>query len=200
MSRHIQRLRVTREDREELIQALLLADPEVRSVIQAAIDLDVPSWAVGGGVVRNVVWDFIFQSQGHTHHNDIDLVYYDTDLSESTELQFEESIHQRCGNTRAQVRNQARVHLWYERKFGHKIDRVTDIEDAVARFPETCTSVAITGPSIAALQVLAPCGLDDLFDGVLRRNPRQVTTGYFQERLAAKRVDERWPGLRVVRE
>lgn len=182
------------------MRTLLLADPDVHTTIQAAIDLEVPSWAVGGGVVRNVIWDFIFQSQARTSHNDIDLVYFDTDLSEPKEVQLEQSIHKRCGNTRAQVRNQARVHLWYEPTFGHQIDQVTDIEDAVARFPETCTSVAITGTSIDALQVLAPCGLDDLFDGVLRRNPRQVTAAHFQDRLAAKRVDERWPGISVVRE
>lgn len=176
-----------------------MADAEVRSVVQAAIDLDVPSWAVGGGVVRNVVWDFIFQSRDRTPHNDIDVVYFDTDLSESKELQVEKSIHERCGDTRAQVRNQARVHLWYERRFGHRIDPVTDIEDAVARFPETCTSVAITGTSIDALEVLAPRGLDDLFAGVLRRNPRQVTAEYFEERLAAKRIDERWPRAAIVR-
>lgn len=179
---------------------MLLADPEVRTVIHAAIDLGVPSWAVGGGVVRNVVWDFIFQKQDRSSHNDIDLVYFDTDLSESTEIQLEESVQKRCGNARVQVRNQARVHLWYEQRFGNRIDQVTDIEDAVGRFPETCTSVAITGTSIDALQILAPCGLDDLFGGVLRRNPRQVTVDYFEERLTAKRVDERWPGISVARE
>ncbi|MFJ9392825.1 nucleotidyltransferase family protein [Nocardioides sp. NPDC101246] len=200
MSRHSQRLHVPRADREERLRALLLADAEVRSVVQAAVDLDVPSWAVGGGVVRNVVWDFIFESRGRTAHNDIDLVYFDIDLTESKELQIEKSIHERCGNASAEVRNQARVHLWYERRFGHRIDPVTDIEDAVARFPETCTSVAITGTSIDALDLLAPCGLDDLFEGVLRRNPQQVTAEYFEERLTAKRIDERWPGVTVVRE
>lgn len=198
MNRNTQRIRIPPAEREATLRTLLLADPDVRTTIQAAIVVNLPSWAIGGGVVRDVVWDFIFQSQGRTSHNDIDLVYFDTDLSESKEIQCEEAVQRRCGDARVQVRNQARVHLWYERKFGHRIDQVADIEDAVSRFPETCTSVAITGTSIDALHVLAPCGLDDLFDGVLRRNPRQVTIDYFQERLAAKQLDERWPGISVV--
>lgn len=138
-------VRIPSTERETTLKALLLADGEVRAAVEAVIDLEIPNWAVGGGVVRDVVWDFIFRNPGRTDHNDI-----------------------------------------------------ADIEDAVSRFPETCTSVAIAGASIDTLRVLAPCGLDDLFDGVVRRNPRQVTVEYFRQRLHSKRIAARWPGISVV--
>ena len=35
---------------------------------------------------------------------------------------------------------------------------------------------------------------------VLRRNPKRVTPAIFERRLAEKRIAERWPGVKVVRE
>jgi hypothetical protein len=46
--------------------------------------------------------------------------------------------------------------------------------------------------------VFAPCGLEDLFGLVVRRNPRRVTVERYLARLAEKRPAERWPGVTVV--
>jgi uncharacterized protein len=45
---------------------------------------------------------------------------------------------------------------------------------------------------------VAPCGLDDLFGLVCRRNPRRVGVEHYQRRLRDKRVAEHWPRVRVV--
>ncbi|MBO0709535.1 MAG: nucleotidyltransferase family protein, partial [Candidatus Dormibacteraeota bacterium] len=72
------------------------------------------------------------------------------------------------------------------------------IEDAVGRWPETATSVAVRLDDRDGLEVLAPCGLADLLGGVWRRNPAQVSVDRSRLRLAAQRVPERWPWVRVV--
>jgi hypothetical protein len=46
--------------------------------------------------------------------------------------------------------------------------------------------------------VLAPFGLADLFDGLVRPNPRCPDPLAWRERLARKRWLARWPQLRVV--
>ena len=48
------------------------------------------------------------------------------------------------------------------------------------------------------LEVVAPCGLDDLFGLVCRRNPRRVGVQHYQRRLRDKRVAERWPRVGIV--
>jgi hypothetical protein len=48
------------------------------------------------------------------------------------------------------------------------------------------------------LTVIAPLGLSDLLGLVLRRNPRQVTREYFEQRRARKDVARRWPRVLVV--
>jgi hypothetical protein len=45
--------------------------------------------------------------------------------------------------------------------------------------------------------VIAPLGLEDLFGLRLRRNPRRVTPEIFNQRLASKRISERWPGVTI---
>ena len=68
----------------------------------------------------------------------------------------------------------------------------------MATWPETATAVAVRLLPDDRLQVVAPCGLDDLFGLVCRRNPRRVGVQHYQRRLRDKRVAERWPRVRVV--
>jgi hypothetical protein len=61
-------------------------------------------------------------------------------------------------------------------------------------------SPARTGRHDDELEVLAPCGLHDLLEGVCRRNPRRVTVEEYRRRLERKRVGERWPRVLVLRD
>lgn len=81
---------------------------------------------------------------------------------------------------------------------GFRVEPLTSLTDAVATWPERCTSVAVSLSATDALSVIAPSGLDDLFGLVLRRNPRRVTVEIFRRRLSAKRIRERWPEVTVI--
>jgi hypothetical protein len=48
------------------------------------------------------------------------------------------------------------------------------------------------------LEVVAPCGLADLLEGVCRRNPRRDTVAEYRRRLVRKRVAERLPKVVVI--
>jgi len=82
-------------------------------------------------------------------------------------------------------------------------ERDTEVEVALHRrlptvpweatWPETATSVAVRLDANNDLQVTAPCGLDDLLNGVCRRNPRRVSVDEYHRRLEAKQVLTRWP-------
>ena len=62
------------------------------------------------------------------------------------------------------------------------------------------TAVAVRLLPDDRLQVVAPCGLDDLFGLVCRRNPRRVSVAHYHRRLRDKRVTERWPRVEIVLE
>jgi uncharacterized protein len=68
--------------------------------------------------------------------------------------------------------------------------------DGVATWPETATAVAVRLLPDDRLEVVAPCGLDDLFNLVCRRNSRRVTADHYRRRVQDKRIAERCPGSR----
>jgi hypothetical protein len=64
--------------------------------------------------------------------------------------------------------------------------------------PEAATSVAVRLDADGCVRVVAPLGLDDLFDCIVRRNPSRASVSMFKARVEAKRYSELWPRVRVV--
>ena len=160
--------------------------------LQAARECCPREWAIGAGALRNLVWDRL---TGRCNPPvDVDVAYF----GGAGESEVEGCLRNRLPSVRWQAKDQALVHTWYERGFGYSVEPLTSLADAIATWPETCTSVAVRLRSDGGLDVFAPCGLEDLFGLVLRRNPRRVTVDRFRRRLADKRINERWPAVTVV--
>src|ERR1700730_5813084 len=72
-------------------------------------------------------------------------------------------------------------------------------EDAVRRWPETATAIAVRW-SRSELEILAPFGLSDLFSMIVRPTPSFVGDKFpfFIERVRNKRWLERWPMLSLA--
>lgn len=60
------------------------------------------------------------------------------------------------------------------------------------------TSVGLTLRPDGTIQVIAPHGLQDLFDIAVRRNPTRVSVATYRQRTASKRWAERWPQVRIT--
>jgi uncharacterized protein len=164
------------------------------AVLEAVRDCDPPDWWVGGGVLRDLVWDELHDGFDPARVKDVDFAFYDpSDLRRAREAELESALAARLPGVTWDAKNQAAVHLWYRRKFGVSVPRLVSAADGVATWPETATAVAVRLGADAALEVLAPCGLGDLLDGVCRRNPRRVTVEEYRRRLLRKRVAQRWP-------
>ncbi|MDG4795116.1 nucleotidyltransferase family protein [Micromonospora sp. WMMD1082] len=98
-----------------------------------------------------------------------------------------------------EARNQAAVHTWYPQRFGGPpVPAFRSIAEAVATWPEYATAVAIRLDPDQHIAVCAPHGLDDLLDGVWRRNPARVSEQISQQRLARHHPAQRWPGIRII--
>jgi hypothetical protein len=94
-----------------------------------------------------------------------------------------------------EVRNQARVHLWFEGRFGEPYAPLPDSATALTRFVSPLFAVAVRLEADDRLTVLAPFGLDDLFAMRLRPNPRRPTNGF--ARTAASTAG-RWPEIEIL--
>jgi hypothetical protein len=90
------------------------------------------------------------------------------------------------------VKNEARVHLWYKDRFGYPIEPYSSSADAIATFPTTATSVGIRRV-FGQFECCAPFGFDDLFGLVVRPNKRQITRAIYEAKIARWRSI--WPDL-----
>jgi hypothetical protein len=159
--------------------------------------LQLPNWYLGAGCVTQTVWNLHCGNPVHEGIRDYDLVYFDADLSEGAEQRVREQASALLADLGVvlDVKNQARVHIWYHERFGYDIRPYTSIHDAIGTWPTTAGAVAVR-PESDTLAIYAPFGLDDLFDLVVRANRVQITRSIYQEK--ARRWLSYWPSLRVL--
>ena len=189
------------ESCETRLKELIEAHEWFLSVLRAVRACDPPDWLVGGGVLRNLVWDALHGYEHQTALRDVDVAYFDSnDLRPERDVEIDRGLYLQNPHVPWQAKNQAAVHLWYERVFGFPVEPLASSANGVGTWPETATSVAVRLLANDDLLVVAPCGLADLFDMICRRNPRRVTPEMFRKRLLNKQIEETWPKVRVIRE
>jgi hypothetical protein len=180
------------------LEALVRSSDWLMGVLRAARDVDPPDWLVGGGVLRDLVWDRL-HGRAPRLPRDVDLAFFDpARLDAGRDADVERALAERLDGVPWDAKNQAAVHRWYGRVFGGQVEPLASAADGVGTWPETATAVAVRLLDGDELQVVAPCGLDDLFALVCRRNPRRVSVEHFRRRVRDKRVAERWPRVTIV--
>jgi len=181
--------------------AMVRSSMMLMRALEVARAVDPPDWLIGSGVIRNLVWDRLHGFDRPTAPKDVDLVFFDSAaLGEERERQVHDALAVKAPEIPWDAKNQAAVHLWYPDVFGIAVEPLTSSADAVATWPETATAVAVRLLPDDSLRVVAPCGLDDLFGLVWRRNPRRVTVEEYRRRAHGKRIAERWPMVEIVDE
>jgi hypothetical protein len=179
----------------------VLANPNIRSILQRLTGSDLPSWYLSGGCLFQTVWN-VEHGLDPTHGIlDYDVFYFDAaDVSPHAERGAAESLALDDVPVQIDVRNQARVHLWYEREFGAPCAELQRCEDGIDAFLATCCCFGLR-QTAAGLTVYAPYGFADVFELVVRPNPVRVRGGdSLREVYTAKtaRWAHSWPRLRVL--
>ncbi len=178
--------------------SLARASPWMTQALSAVRSLGLPSWCIGAGAVRDLVWDALHGLEPALPR-DIDVAYFAADdLSEARDQALEARLSQVLPDLPWEVTNQAGVHLWFESVFGHPVEPLRSLKDAVASWPEYATSVGLRLEENDSLTVIAPHGLEDLFSLTVRRNPARVSAETYRLRIERKRYAARWPKVRIV--
>ncbi|WP_248565524.1 nucleotidyltransferase family protein [Paenibacillus sp. L3-i20] len=155
--------------------------------------LNLPHWCIAAGYVRNYVWNYLHGFNKPSSLNDVDILYYDpSDTREQTEKNLESILQNEVRDYNWSIKNQARMH---ER---NNEQTYLSVADAMKRWPETATATAITIGKSNKLEVIAPHGLNDLFDLVVRQSPYFKDTDCFHNRVQSKQWLETWPNLKLI--
>ena len=170
------------------------------TVLQTARGLDLPDWLLFSGAVYQPVLNHLTGRAAGYGIKDYDLAYFD---ASDTSYEAEDKVIKRVAaaftpplDQLVEVRNQARVHLWFEGKFGEAYAPLACSAEALERFVSATFAVGVRLEADDRLTILAPFRpLDDLFALSMRPNPlRQTGDGFAR---AAAGLCARWPELRV---
>ena len=178
---------------EELFKQYLLENASIIDDLKSVRELSLPDWYIAAGYVRSIVWDRLHGYEPNGRHNDIDVVYFDRrNTTKEVERQLEQRLIERTGNPKWSVKNQARMH----EKNG--LPPFQSTEDAIAHWPETVTAIGVRLDDNDTLQIVAPYGLQDLFDMVVRRSPHFQDRVYYSQRVQKKNWKKCWPMLTIL--
>ncbi|MGG7578932.1 nucleotidyltransferase family protein [Rhizobium sp. Nf11,1] len=180
------------------LQAIISKSPLLSTVLERWDEIDLPDGRLVAGAIAQTVWNHAFDFVHDHGIDDIDLVYFDdNDLSESAEADHSARIRSLFSDLPVwiDVKNQARVHLWYGQKFGHVIMPYTSTDNAITTFPTTAAAVGIR-PVDKRLDLYAPYGLSDLLAPLVRANKKQIGREIYERKIARWR--KLWPDLQII--
>jgi uncharacterized protein len=180
-----------------------LAQVRVNPINAALIDrlpaLGLPDCWLVAGCLFQTIWNVQTGRPPAEHIDDYDVFYFDgTDHSYEGEDRFIKRVAAAFGglDVRIEVKNQARVHLWYRQRFRHDYPQLTSSADGIDRFLVECTCVAVRCAAGQPREVYATYGLDDMHAGLLRPNALNRNDELFARKSAS--YQRRWPWLRVA--
>ena len=171
---------------------------ELYDIIKKAGDIGLHNYYIGAGCIAQTVWNYQSGLELMNGISDIDFVYYDnTDLSFNAENETIERIIRSIKpcNLKLDIKNQARVHLWYKEHFGYDIKPYTSIEDAINTWPTTATAVGIRLEK-SENKIYAPFGLNDLFGMIVKANKAQITEQIYMQKV--EKWCAKWPSLTAI--
>ncbi len=186
-----------------------LANAINRTLLERLQAVGLPDCWLVAGCLFQTIWNQHCGRPAAVGIKDYDIFYCDpTDTSWEAEDRAIKRVRAAVSDLGIvfDLKNQARVHLWYEQRFGVPCPPLTCTRDGIDRFlvAGTCIGLSLmhfssdAGSDSAepAGQLYAPFGLDDCLAGVLRPNPLNADqTAAFRAKADSYR--HRWPHLTV---
>lgn len=183
----------------DAVEAIIRAQPVLMTVLTGLRDMALPDHLLVAGAIYNQVWNHLTDRPTLTGVNDIDVFYFDdSDIGWDAEDRVIKACDERFGGLGLpmQVRNQARVHLWYEQKFGSPFTPLTSSAEMLGRYASKTHAVGARLDGAGAMEIVAPFGLDDLFS--FRMVPNPVLDNRVSHTSKGARARTIWPELTVV--
>src|SRR5450432_1147592 len=178
--------------------ATVLRNPVNRAIADELLRLALPdAWIVSGCLVQTA-WNVQTGRAVDYGINDYDIFYFDPDTS----WQAEDAVIRQLQGVFAtlavkiEVRNQARVHLWYPQKHGLPYPALRRSTEGIDRFLTKNTKVGIRR-GYDGHEVYAPNGFDDIAGMIVRPNPGPSFSAANYD-AKARRWKGLWPEITVL--
>lgn len=180
------------------LEAIVRADPTLMRVLATIRALGTPDAWLASGAIYNCVWNSLTGRPSLHGVNDIDIIYFDPDLSWEAEDRVIKAMEQALQGLAVPVqpRNQARVHLWFEEKFGFPFAPLSHASESLLRYASKTHAVAVSLAADDTMLIAAPFGLEDMF--AFRVTPNPATDNRLTHARKGARISATWPEVSVV--
>ena len=186
------------EEQQAELTAIIRSEDWLMDALRKTKALGVDDDWIVAGAIYNTVWNRLTGRPSLQGIRDNDLFYFDpADLSYEAEdrvIRKGDAIF--AGSpVPVEIRNQARVHLWYGKHFGFEIDPIKDCRDSIGHFASIGYCVGARLDDGDAVEIFAPHGLEDLFS--FRVRPNRFCDNRATHDKKAARALSLWPELSV---
>jgi uncharacterized protein len=185
-------------EQAEALRDLVQRSPLLMGVLIEARAMRLRDWRVVSGAIYNTVWNVLTGRPPNPGIKDVDLFYWDdSDLSyEAEDVVIRRGAELFAGlPVPVEIRNQARVHLWYEGHFGTPYAPLRSSAEGVDRFASKTHAVSLRLEDDGQLSIYAPFGLDDLFS--FRITPNRLMDNQRTHETKGARAMSVWPEVTV---
>ena len=199
MLSHLRYSGLTHDAQREALEAIIRSTPLLMEVLKGLREDVLPDHLLVAGAIYNLVWNRLTGRPDLSGINDIDVFYFDaSDLSWDAEDVVIKRLDARFAHLPlpVQVRNQARVHLWFPQKFGTPFSPLTSSAEMMERYASKTHSVGVRLEADDAMTILAPFGLDHIFS--MRIVPNPVLDNKKAHEAKAARAQSMWPEVTVL--
>lgn len=174
------------------LKSRLLEEADIRTILTTLRTMQLKDCWLCAGSVRNFIWN----GCRFDPSTDVDVIFFDPDISYEETQVLEASLRSCYPDYRWELKNQVFMHIHNPNTVSYQ-----SAQDAIVKFPERCTAIGIRLLSDNQLEIYAPFGLNDLYDYRVRPTPyfevdceRMLV---YRERLKQKTWLNRWPQLAI---
>lgn len=196
---HLRYASLSAAEQQQTFLEIIWGDPLLRDALQRARDLQLPHWSIVSGALYNSVWNHLTGKPSGYGIKDIDIFYFDAqDLSyEAEDVRIKQGDVVFAGyDLPVEIRNQARVHLWFEEHFGQSYPPLQSCEQGIDRFASKTHAVGLRLEENDTLNLYAPFGLNDIFS--FRVTPNPIIDNRATHHAKALRAQQNWPEVTIV--
>ena len=190
------------DEQIEILDKILMKNEKLMKVLKILEDYakenkNFKNYYVGAGSINQTVFNYYHGFDLNYGIRDFDIVYFDVDKTYEKEDSIIKDLTKRleCIDVCFDIKNQSRVHMWYNEKYGIDRKPYNSVEDAIASWGATITCVGVRLEN-GKLKVCCPYGLNDIFSMIVRPVKREFKKEFYEER--AKRWKDKWEKLTIL--
>lgn len=181
----------------EILEKILFQNEKLKKVLTILSKSNLKDYYVAAGCINQTVFNYYHDNKIDFGIEDFDIVYFDQDLSYEKEDEVIKYVTDLLKDIpmKLDIKNEARVHIWYGQKYGKNIEPYTSVEDAISSWGTSITCIGVRLEN-EKLVVCAPYGLNDIFTMTIRPIKRQYTKQQYDIKTA--KWKNKWPLLNVL--